>query len=280
MALADEEKRAASASIRAENLVKIYDENRVVDDVSIRLAAGEVVGLLGPNGAGKSTTFKMLVGFTRPSGGTVFFNERDISRLPIYQRARLGIGYLAQETSIFRHMTVRENLLAVLQARGARVRDIRARMRTLLDELGVAHLKERRVKELDGGGGLSGGETRRVEIARALMTNPTFLFMDEPFTGIDPKTVEDIQGIIGVLKSKGLGILITDHNIRETLQITDRSYILLQGKVIAEGSVRDIVDNPTVQERFLTDAIRRDLTGRMESNAPAETGGGKPAPGE
>lgn len=198
----------------------------------------------------------MLVGFVRPTGGTVYFQDQDISELPIHQRARLGIGYLPQETSIFRHLTVRENLMAVLQARGHSKKEIRPMANRLLEELGVSHLQHRRADAL------SGGEKRRVEIARALTTDPIFMFLDEPFTGVDPKTVEDIQSIIRVLKNKGLGILITDHNIRETLGITDRSYMLYDGKVVVEGTVDQILDNQDIREKFLTQTIVEDLAYR------------------
>lgn len=253
--------------LRAEALVKNYDTARVVDGVSVTVKSGEIVGLLGPNGAGKSTTFKMLVGFTTPSGGKVFLNDRDITRLPIHERARLGISYLPQEMSAFRRLTVRQNLMAVLQARGFPKSEIRPRANELLEELGIGDLEHRIVN--DGNSKLSGGETRRVEIARALMTKPAFLFLDEPFTGIDPPTVEDIQKIIKRLARKGLGILITDHNVRETLHITNRSYLIYQGRVIGSGSVDEILNNQKVREVFITDAIAEDLANR--SAAPGST---------
>ncbi|MBI1291710.1 LPS export ABC transporter ATP-binding protein [bacterium] len=247
--------------IRATNLVKEYGSTRVVDGVDIEIKAGEIVGLLGPNGAGKSTTFKMLVGFTKPTSGKVQFNSEDMSRLPIHLRARLGIAYLPQETSVFRKMTVRQNLMAVMQALGYSKKEIRPRMNELLEELGIGELKDRLAEKL------SGGEKRRVEIARALMTKPKFLFLDEPFTGIDPVTVEDIQGIVKNLCAKGLGLLITDHNLRETLHITRRSYILIDGKVAASGSVKEILDSKIVRERFFTQSIVEDVSRRRVSNS-------------
>lgn len=242
--------------IRAEQLIKEYGSTRVVDGVDIEIRAGEIVGLLGPNGAGKSTTFKMLVGFTKPTAGRVTFNGQDMSQLPIHLRARLGIAYLPQETSVFRKMTVRQNLMAVMQALGYSKKEIRPRMKELMKELGITELEDRLAEKL------SGGEKRRVEIARALMTRPKFLFLDEPFTGIDPVTVEDIQGIVKALCAKGLGLLITDHNLRETLHITRRSYILLDGKVAAHGSVKEILDSKIVRERFFTQSIVEDVSRR------------------
>ncbi len=245
-----------NAILRAEELVKDYGKARVVNHVSIELHTREVVGLLGPNGAGKTTTFKMLVGFTAPTKGRVFFNDNEITRMPIHKRARLGISYLPQEMSVFRKMTVRENLMAVLQARGHSKAEIRPRTNQLLEELGIGHIQHRLAEKL------SGGEKRRVEIARALMTRPTFIFLDEPFTGIDPPTVEDIQNIIRALRERGLGILITDHNVRETLGITDRSYMMYNGDVLVSGAVDDILKNEQIKEKYLTQSIIADLAKR------------------
>lgn len=242
-----------NAVIRGTDLVKVYDKRRVVDSVSIEIHAGEIVGLLGPNGAGKTTTFKMIVGFTAPTAGRVFFNSDDITGMPIHKRARLGLAYLPQETSVFQKMTVRENLMAVLDALGTPKKDIRPRLKELAEELGIAHLQK------NIAGTLSGGEMRRVEIARALMTRPTFMFLDEPFASIDPKTVEDIQSIIRTLKAKGIGVLITDHNVRETLGITDRSYMLIDGRVLVSGSVKDVIANEDIRTKYLTDSIVADL---------------------
>ncbi|MCC6547581.1 LPS export ABC transporter ATP-binding protein [Candidatus Sumerlaeota bacterium] len=242
------------AVITTEHLVKDYGPARVVNDVSVTVKAGEIVGLLGPNGAGKTTTFKMLVGFTQPTQGKIFFDGKEMTSMPIHHRARLGISYLPQETSVFRKMTVRENLMAVLQAQGHTKDEIRPLVDDLVEELGLGYV-ERRVAEK-----LSGGEKRRVEIARALMTGPTFIFLDEPFTGIDPKTVEDIQKIISDLRKKGLGVLITDHNVRETLNITDRSYMLHSGVVMVSGTVTEILANANVRDKYLTQSIVEDLS--------------------
>lgn len=245
-----------NAILRADALAKEYGKARVVNGVSIELHAKEVVGLLGPNGAGKTTTFKMLVGFTAPTEGRVFFNDQEITKMPIHKRARLGISYLPQEMSVFRKMTVRENLMAVLQARGHNKAEIRPRANQLIEELGIGYIQHRMAEKL------SGGEKRRVEIARALMTRPTFIFLDEPFTGIDPPTVEDIQQIIRSLRDRGLGILITDHNVRETLGITDRSYMMYNGDVLVSGAVEDILKNEQIKEKYLTQSIVEDLSKR------------------
>ncbi len=245
------------AVIRAENLVKDYGSNRVVNEVSLEIKAGEIVGVLGPNGAGKTTTFKMLVGFTDPTGGSVYFDGKAITRMPIHERARLGIAYLPQETSVFRRLTVRENLMAILQAQGHGKPRIRPIVNNLLEELGIEYVQHRVAEKL------SGGEKRRVEIARALTTNPTFIFLDEPFTGIDPPTVEDIQEIIGnLVRDRGIGILITDHNVRETLGITDRSYMMADGKVLVSGTVSEILENETIKRVYITASIAEDLSKR------------------
>ena len=244
------------AVIKTDKLVKDYGPNRVVNEVTVTVKAGEIVGLLGPNGAGKTTTFKMLVGFTAPTSGRVYFDNTEITTMPIHHRARLGISYLPQETSVFRKMTVRENLMAVLQAQGHPKSEIRPMVNQLIEELGLGYVEHRVAEKL------SGGEKRRVEIARALMTGPTFIFLDEPFTGIDPKTVEDIQQIIRELKKKGLGVLITDHNVRETLGITDRSYMLTEGVVVVSGAVQEILANQQIKEQYLTQSIVEDLSRR------------------
>lgn len=242
------------AVITTEHLVKDYGPARVVNDVSVTVKAGEIVGLLGPNGAGKTTTFKMLVGFTQPTQGKIFFDGNEMTNMPIHMRARLGISYLPQETSVFRKMTVRENLMAVLQAQGHAKAEIRPLVDQLVEELGLGYVERRLAVKL------SGGEKRRVEIARALMTGPTFIFLDEPFTGIDPKTVEDIQKIIQNLRNKGLGVLITDHNVRETLNITDRSYMLHSGVVLVSGTVSEVLANSSVRDKYLTQSIVEDLS--------------------
>ncbi len=239
--------------IGTNGLVKEYGGNRVVDQVSLEVATGEIVGLLGPNGAGKTTTFRMMIGFETPNDGTVHLDGEDITRLPIHLRARRGISYLAQQTSIFRRMTVRENLMAILEAHKVPRSEVRETVERLEEELGIGHLR-RRVADR-----LSGGEMRRVEIARALTTSPRFLFLDEPFAGIDPRTIEDIQQIIAGLRDKGLGILITDHNVRETLQITDRSYMLLKGVVTVSGTMEEIAANEEIRREYITERIVRDL---------------------
>ncbi|MGE5553948.1 MAG: LPS export ABC transporter ATP-binding protein [Betaproteobacteria bacterium] len=229
----------------AENLVKTYRRRRVVDQVSLTVQSGEVVGLLGPNGAGKTTTFYMIVGLEPPEGGRITLGGRDITRLPMYRRARLGIGYLAQEPSVFRKLTVEENIRAVLEVMPLTEAERRERLEGLLEEFNLKALRKVR------GGVLSGGERRRTEIARALATSPSFLLLDEPFTGVDPIAVADIQGIIAYLRGKGLGVLITDHNVRETLAITDRAYILHQGRILASGDARSIAANPQARQVYL-----------------------------
>ncbi|MBX7055421.1 MAG: LPS export ABC transporter ATP-binding protein [Pyrinomonadaceae bacterium] len=227
------------------NLQKSYGGRRVVDDVSVNVHKGEVVGLLGANGAGKTTTFYMIVGLERPEKGDVSLNGRDVTDLPMYLRARLGLGYLPQEASIFRKLTAEQNILAVLEtmkmSREARF----ARLEELLEEFGVTHV--RRVR----GDALSGGERRRVEIARCLATDPEFILLDEPFAGIDPLAIDDIREIILYLKGQGIGILITDHNVRETLGITDRAYILADGRILRSGAPADLVNDPDVRRLYL-----------------------------
>ncbi len=232
-------------SIVTEGLVKSYGGRRVVDGVSLAVERGEVVGLLGPNGAGKTTTFYMIVGLERAESGRITLDGEDVTRLPMYKRARKGIGYLAQEPSVFRKMTVRENILAILETRGLRGAELQRRADRLLEEFDIAHVQDLR------GYALSGGERRRTEIARALAAEPSFLLLDEPFAGVDPIAVADIQGIIKRLKERGIGILITDHNVRETLAITDRAYILHQGKVLVQGASREVATDPTARKFYL-----------------------------
>lgn len=232
--------------LSARDLVKRYNRRNVVDGVSITMASGEIVGLLGPNGAGKTTCFYMIVGLVRPDTGDIHLDERDVTHLPMHARARLGIGYLPQEPSIFRRLNVEDNLRAVLELR----RDLDRKQREilidqLLDEFSVGHLRHQSAQ------GLSGGERRRVEIARALATDPHFVLLDEPFAGVDPISIIEIQKIIGHLKARGIGILITEHNVRETLGICDRALIINGGKVIAQGLPREIVDNPEVRQVYL-----------------------------
>jgi lipopolysaccharide export system ATP-binding protein len=216
-----------------------------VDEVSIRLAPGEIVGLLGPNGAGKTTTFNMIVGLIRPERGRILLGEEDVTRYPMFRRARLGLGYLSQEPSVFRKLTVEENVLAVLQTRIHGKKEQRQRLGELLEELGITRLAKRKAYSL------SGGESRRLEIARALVTNPSFMLLDEPFAGIDPITVADIQEIVRRLGEKGLGVLITDHNVRETLSITHRSYIMFEGKILLSGTAQELASNKEARSVYL-----------------------------
>ncbi len=233
--------------ISTQDLVKSYRGRNVVDGVSLNVSQGEIVGLLGRNGAGKTTTFYMVVGLIRPRSGRVLLDDRDITRLPMYQRARAGIGYLAQEASVFRKLTIEANLRLVLEMNGLSRAEQEKRIDQLLDEFSIKHLR----KEM--GFSLSGGERRRVEIARCLATNPTFILLDEPFTGIDPIVVADIQDIIRHLKERGIGILITDHSVRETLAITDRAYIIVEGKIRTAGPPEQILNDPVAKENYLGD---------------------------
>ena len=230
--------------LATKELVKSYGRRRVVDGVAIEVEPGEIVGLLGPNGAGKTTTFYSIVGFVAPDAGHIFLDGEEITGLPMYKRARKGIGYLPQETSIFRKLTVAENVRAVLQMQGRDRDDIQRRLVTLLEELDLVGRSEQLADTL------SGGETRRVEIARALATEPKYMLLDEPFAGIDPRTVEDIQNIVSVLREKGLGILITDHNVREILEITDRTYIMVDGSILRAGSAGELTRDPLVRDIY------------------------------
>ena len=240
----------ARKSLSCGSLAKVYRSRRVVDDVSLSVNTGEVVGLLGPNGAGKTTTFYMIVGFIKPASGRVHLDDADITKLPMYRRARLGIGYLPQEASIFRRMTVEENVRAILQTLPLSKQEQRQRCDHLLEELGVSHLRQSR------GFQLSGGERRRVEIARALATEPSFILLDEPFAGIDPIAVSDIQSIVAGLKDRGLGVLITDHNVHETLSITDRAYILHEGTIAVSGTPEEIVADANARRIYLGEGFR------------------------
>lgn len=239
-------------SVRA--LTKRYGRRLVVRHVDLDVASGEIVGLLGPNGAGKTTTFHAIVGLIRADGGTIRLGDEDITSLPTYQRARRGIGYLSQEPSVFRRMTVRQNVEAILETMPVDRAELARRTDALLDELGLSGLAASYADQL------SGGESRRLEIARALARDPRFLLLDEPFSGIDPKALEDIQNMILDLKGRGIGILVTDHNVRETLTITDRSYILSEGEILASGNAREIAENSVVREVYLGDRFRLDET--------------------
>jgi lipopolysaccharide export system ATP-binding protein len=233
--------------IEAKNLVKIYKKRRVVDQVSLRVEKGEIVGLLGPNGAGKTTTFYMIVGLEKPTSGEVFISEVPIGNLPMCRRAELGISYLAQEASIFRKLTVAENLMAILETTKMTKSERKNKVDALLKEFHIEHVKERKGTEL------SGGERRRVEIARCLAIEPQFILLDEPFAGVDPIAVADIQDIIQYLRQRGMGILITDHNVRETLHIVDRAYILNEGKILLEGNSQTIADSELARKFYLGD---------------------------
>jgi lipopolysaccharide export system ATP-binding protein len=238
--------------LAAEGLVKSYGRRVVVKGVDVHIETGEIVGLLGPNGAGKTTTFYMTVGLTRPDSGRVLLGETDITGLPMYLRARAGIGYLPQEASVFRKLSAQDNVLAVLEARGLDGAERRERARALLEELGITAMARQPAYTL------SGGERRRLEICRALATEPSFILLDEPFAGIDPIAVADIQGIIAQLARRGIGILITDHNVRETLKITDRAYILREGEVFRAGTPPQLASDEDVRRVYLGDAFRLD----------------------
>jgi lipopolysaccharide export system ATP-binding protein len=238
--------------LRADNLVKLYKKRAVVKDVSVKVQQGEIVGLLGPNGAGKTTTFYMIVGMIRPNGGDVFLEDKNITRLPMYKRAHAGVGYLPQEPSVFRTMTVRENILAVLQMTNLSTQQQADRCDKLLDEFGLTHLEKSK------GYVLSGGERRRTEIARALATDPKFILLDEPFAGIDPIAVEEIMRIVTRLRSRGIGVLITDHNVHETLSITDRSYLLFEGKILKAGSAEFLANDPEARKLYLGESFKLD----------------------
>ncbi len=236
--------------IRTHNLVKMYKEKRAVDNVSVCVQQGEIVGLLGPNGAGKTTTFYMIVGIERPDEGTISIGGREITKLPIHKRGAYGIGYLPQEASIFRKLTVEENMLAMLETTSLSKKQQQEKAEALMEEFSIIKLRKRL------GIQLSGGERRRVEIARCLVMDPAFILLDEPFAGIDPLAVNDIQGIIGHLKRRGMGVLITDHNVRETLSIVDKAYILSEGRLLLEGSPEMIATNPIAKKFYLGETFR------------------------
>jgi len=242
-------------------LTKVYRRRRVVDDVHVALQQGEIVGLLGPNGAGKTTTFYMIVGLVRPDAGRIYVDEEDISGLPMYQRARRGIGYLAQEPSVFRKLTVEENVLAILETLGLARQEREARLEHLLDELSIKHLRREKAYKL------SGGERRRLEITRALVTEPKFMLLDEPFAGVDPIAVNDIQTIVADLRRRRIGVLITDHNVEQTLDIVDRAYILFEGRVQIAGTVRELVFDDQVADLYLGPTLTARLRERLGAAA-------------
>ena len=232
-------------NLRAQNIFKYYGSRPVVNDVSINLNQGEIVGLLGPNGAGKTTTFYMMVGLVSPFNGKVFLDQTDITKLPMYKRAQMGVGYLPQEASVFRTMSVEDNLLSVLEMTNLSKSEQKYKCDSLIDEFGLS-----KVRKINGRV-LSGGERRRTEIARALATSPKFILLDEPFAGVDPIAVEDIQKIVSKLKEKNIGILITDHNVHETLSITDRSYLLFEGKILKQGNTDELANDEEVRKVYL-----------------------------
>ena len=237
-------------NIEARNLVKAFKKRVVVNNVSLRVEKGEIVGLLGPNGAGKTTSFYMIVGLEHPDSGEVFVSDVNISHLPMYRRAELGISYLTQEASIFRKLTVEQNIMAILETLKISRDTAKQRLEGLLKEFNIMHVRERKGTEL------SGGERRRVEIARCLALEPQFILLDEPFAGVDPLAVADIQTIIKYLRERGMGILITDHNVRETLNIVDRAYILNEGRILLEGSANEIADSPIAKKFYLGDNFK------------------------
>lgn len=231
--------------LRAENLVKSYKGREVVKGITVEVEQGEIVGLLGPNGAGKTTSFYMIVGLIKPNGGTIYLDKKNITKYPMYKRAQNGIGYLAQEASVFRKLSIEDNILSVLQMTKLSKKEQRAKMEELIDEFSLGHIRKSR------GDLLSGGERRRTEIARALATNPNFILLDEPFAGVDPVAVEDIQRIIAQLKDKDIGILITDHNVQETLAITDHTYLMFEGSILKHGVPEELASDEMVRKVYL-----------------------------
>jgi lipopolysaccharide export system ATP-binding protein len=238
--------------LRAENLKKVYGKRIVVQNVSIHVSQGEIVGLLGPNGAGKTTTFYMITGMIRPNSGRIYINDKEITRIAMYRRARRGVSYLPQEPSIFRKLTIEENLMAIMQTLNIARQERKRKCAKLLEELNISHIARSK------GYNLSGGERRRTEIARTLVTNPKFILLDEPFAGVDPIAVEDIQNIVHNLKSRGIGVLITDHNVHETLSITDRAYLLFEGQILKEGTSTFLADDPEARKLYLGEKFKLD----------------------
>jgi lipopolysaccharide export system ATP-binding protein len=251
------EVEVGGSTLSAQGLVKVYRRRRVVDNVDLEVREGEIVGLLGPNGAGKTTTFYMIVGLVRPEAGRMFLDGEDLSVMPMYQRARRGIGYLAQEPSIFRKLTVEDNVMAILETLPLSDSARQERLEELLDDLSIAHLRDAKAYKL------SGGERRRLEITRSLVTGPKFLLLDEPFTGVDPIAVSDIQSIVAGLRRRGIGVLITDHNVEQTLDIVDRAYIMFEGRVQVSGSVSELVFNDQVADLYLGPTLTARLRDRL-----------------
>lgn len=256
---------AVNPHIHTHNLVKSYKGRTVVNQVSVEVKQGEIVGLLGPNGAGKTTTFYMVVGLIKPDAGSVMLNEEDITRLPMYKRAQMGIGYLPQEASVFRKLSVEDNIMAVLEMTPLSKQERKIKLESLLDEFNLHHVRK------NNGDSLSGGERRRTEIARALAVNPKFILLDEPFAGVDPIAVEDIQSVVARLKYKNIGILITDHNVNETLSICDRAYLLIEGKIFKHGSAEELAEDEQVRRLYLGtnfELRRKDWIIEMGKEAP------------
>ena len=251
-------------TLEARGLVKKYRRRPVVNDVALRLQQGEIVGLLGPNGAGKTTTFYMIVGLIQPLSGQILLDGVDITKMPMYQRSRKGIGYLSQEPSIFRKLSVEDNIVAILETQGLSANERDARLETLLDELNIKHLRRSKAYQL------SGGERRRLEITRALVTKPSFMMLDEPFAGVDPIAVHDIQTIVADLRHRGIGVLISDHNVEQTLDIVDRAYIMFDGQVKVSGTVRELVFDETVADIYLGPTLSARLRSRFASESPGD----------
>lgn len=241
-----------SNTLKSENLIKVYKKRTVVNKASVEVSKGEIVGLLGPNGAGKTTTFYMITGMIKPDSGKVFLDQTDITKIPMYKRARMGIGYLPQEASIFRRLSVEDNLLAVLEMTKLDTKHRKEKCEKLLEELSIAHIRKSK------GFQLSGGERRRTEIARALATDPSFILLDEPFAGVDPIAVEDIMNIVSNLKNRGIGVLVTDHNVHETLSIVDKGYILINGIIFKQGSADELANDEEVRKLYLGEKFKLD----------------------
>ena len=239
-------------TLRCENLVKIYKKRKVVNNASVKVSKGEIVGLLGPNGAGKTTTFYMIMGMIKPESGKVFLDDKEITTVPMYKRAKMGIGYLPQENSIFRRLSVEDNLMAVLEMTDLNTEQRKNKVEQLIDDLSISNIRKNK------GFQLSGGERRRTEIARALVTDPNFILLDEPFAGVDPIAVEDIMKIVANLKDRGIGILITDHNVHETLSIVDKAYILINGVIFKQGSADELANDEEVKKLYLGEKFKLD----------------------
>ena len=257
---------AAMSRLYGEGLTKIYRKRRVVDDIAISVTQGEIVGLLGPNGAGKTTTFYMLVGLIPPDGGKVYLDDRELTGIPMFRRARMGVGYLAQEPSVFRKLTVEQNVKAILETLKLPKAEEKARLEELLGELGLGQLRDNRAYSL------SGGERRRLEITRALVQRPKFMLLDEPFAGIDPIAVHDIQDIVGTLKQRGIGVIISDHNVEQTLEIVDRAYIMYEGRIQVRGTVSELVWNEEVAEIYLGPTLTQRMRARYTRPPELDSG--------